>query len=456
MKPSAIGWTDYSSGDLNMVTGCTPVSAGCDHCYGRAIYERFGHDFSQVTTHPDKLARLATARFGKPIKDAAGHTERYSPKRGAPHRPMAFVCDTGDLFHEAVPEEFVARVLQTLCERDDVTWQLLTKRAERMRAYLSEWAYLVHGPLPPHVWLGVSVEDQATANERVPLLLDTPAAVRFVSVEPMLERIDLSPYLGYDTQKEASPDGKRGIPVRPGENRRVGNRCEGQRLGETRESAGAHRASNAAGLPADQEDEERRPAVHRGTSTGLEAFQRADPAGYNHQSQKWRQGRQPIREPGAGYLFREHDTCISHRPQNAVGGQEPSRQVEQRGCGADTRGIRSRPCYSGYIGGAVRRLFPDDLGHSKRDAASLSEGTDQRLYGVAPASKDEAQREGPVHLVICGAESGPNRRLFDPAWAADLYDQCREAGVPFYGKQASGARPGVPLLLDGVTVHEWP
>ena len=270
MKPSAIGWTDYSSGDLNMVTGCTPVSAGCANCYGRAIYERFGRDYGTVTMHPDKLARLATARFPE-----------YSPKRGAPYRPMAFLCDTGDLFHEAVPSVFIDLVLQTLCERADVTWQLLTKRADRMRDYLSEWAYLVHGPLPPHVWLGVSVEDQATADERVPLLLDTPAAVRFVSVEPCLAPVDLREWL--------------------------------------------------------------------------------------------------------------------------------------------------QPDYDG--------LWHD---------------------GMWEPIPDSDPRYNALDWMIVGAESGPNRRPFDVAWAVDLRDQCREAGVPFFGKQASGLRPGVPLLLDGTTVHEWP
>jgi len=281
MKPSAIGWCDYSGGNLNIVSGCTPVSRGCDHCYARAIYERFGRDHSIVTPHQGKLARLATMRFGKPIKDAAGHTERYSPKRGAPYKPMAFIADTGDLFHEDVPSVFVALVLQTLCERTDVTWQLLTKRAERMRDYLGEWAYMVHGPLPPHVWLGVSVEDQATADERIPVLLDTPAAVRFVSVEPCLAPVDLREWL--------------------------------------------------------------------------------------------------------------------------------------------------QPDYDG--------LWHD---------------------GMWEPIPDSDPRYNALDWTIVGAESGPNRRPFDVAWAVDLRDQCREAGVAYYAKQASGLRPGVPLLLDGVTVHEWP
>ena len=286
MKPSAIGWCDYSGGNLNIVSGCTPVSRGCDHCYARAIYERFGRDYGAVTTHPDKLARLATQRFGKAIKDAGGNTERYSPKRGAPHKPMCFLCDTGDLFHEDVGDGFLAEVFDTLEERADVTWQVLTKRPERMRAFFREYydspikPFSECGPIAS-VWLGVSVEDQATADERIPLLLDTPAAVRFVSVEPMLGPVDLREWL--------------------------------------------------------------------------------------------------------------------------------------------------QPDYDG--------LWHD---------------------GMWEPIPDSDPRYNALDWTIVGAESGPNRRPFDPAWAADLRDQCREAGVAYYAKQDAGLRPGVPLLLDGVTVHEWP
>ena len=185
MKTSTIGWTDYSGGNLNFVTGCTPVSEGCKNCYARAIYDRFGRDFTP-TVHPEKLEKLLTMRFPE-----------FSPKRGAPHRPMCFVCDTGDLFHEDVPEQFILDALEIMEAYDGVVWQVLTKRAERMRDMVKLYLDCVDEEpiLGRNIWLGVTAENQRTANERIPLLVNTPAAVRFVSVEPMLEAVDLDTLL---------------------------------------------------------------------------------------------------------------------------------------------------------------------------------------------------------------------------------------------------------------------
>ena len=113
MKTSRIGWTDYSGGCLNFVTGCTPVSAGCRWCYARAIYERFGRDHSVVQVHPDKLANLHTMRFPR------------GSKSGETDKPKAFVCDTGDLFHMSVPSEFIWDALSTMTALYDVNWQVL-------------------------------------------------------------------------------------------------------------------------------------------------------------------------------------------------------------------------------------------------------------------------------------------------------------------------------------------
>lgn len=173
---------------------------------------------------------------------------------------MAFVCDMGDLFHDAVPDSILWDFFYLVMERMGVIWQVLTKRPQRMRQIAEQWLDWL-GPakeLPQNLWLGVSVENQRTADERIPLLLETPAAVRFVSAEPLLAPVDFAPFL-------------------------------------------------------------------------------------------------------------------------------------------------------------------DDLS-----------------------------------LIICGAESGPRRRHFDVAWAEDLYEQCKAANVPFWGKQDSGLRPGVPLLIHGKEVKQWP
>ncbi len=184
-----IGWCDRT---WNCVTGCSPVSPACEHCYarrmanrlrGRAGYPR-ANPFA-VTLHPDRLA--APLHWRKPRR--------------------IFVCSMGDLFHERVPDEFIWRAFNMATSGNRRhTYLFLTKRPERMRLWFGTyqerfWHYhdagepprpYVSAPWPdPQLWLGVSVEDQATADERIPPLLQTPAAVRFVSVEPMLEPVDL-------------------------------------------------------------------------------------------------------------------------------------------------------------------------------------------------------------------------------------------------------------------------
>ena len=180
-----IEWTQET---WNPVTGCTKVSQGCKHCYAERlfprVYAKTGRTFTDVRCHPERL-------------DAPLHWKK--PRR-------IFVNSMSDLFHEDVPLEFVDDVFRIMALADWHTFQVLTKRPERMRAYLvSQPSQRVHTTDTEHiiytvpsrnVWLGVSVEDQASADERIPLLLQTPAAVRFLSCEPLLGPIDLSAHLG--------------------------------------------------------------------------------------------------------------------------------------------------------------------------------------------------------------------------------------------------------------------
>lgn len=155
-----IEWTEAS---WNPVTGCTKVSQGCKNCYAERITERFGQTFTDIQLHPERL-------------DLPLHWRK--PRR-------IFVNSMSDLFHEKVPREFIAECFAVMGECPRHTFQVLTKRAERMKAIMED--LVVFGGNPPsHIWLGVSVENQETADERIPLLLQTPAAVRFVSYEPAL------------------------------------------------------------------------------------------------------------------------------------------------------------------------------------------------------------------------------------------------------------------------------
>ena len=230
---TGIAWCDAT---WNPVSGCTKVSAGCKHCYAERLTQRFGGTFTDVKCHPDRLTIPLHWRKGRRI----------------------FTVSMGDLFHEAVPDEFIDRVFAIMALAPRHTFQILTKRPERMVSYFHRWeaqsdptvlgdshlGCILNGPVEwmmneapekpggndrwywipdqiegegvvtaagywdykgkecpvipwplPNVWLGVSCEDQATADARIPLLLQTPAAVRFVSYEPALEEVDFTGWL---------------------------------------------------------------------------------------------------------------------------------------------------------------------------------------------------------------------------------------------------------------------
>jgi len=159
---------------------------GCTNCYVKAFDNRFHFLPERTMWYPDKLKKLATMRFPE-----------FSPKRGAPHRPMCFVADTGDLFHEDVPDLFLMHVFDVLRGRPNVIWQILTKRPRRMgdiiTRYCRDRANIAR--LRDSIWLGVSISNQRTADERIPILLDIPPAARWVSIEPMLSAMDILHYL---------------------------------------------------------------------------------------------------------------------------------------------------------------------------------------------------------------------------------------------------------------------
>lgn len=191
-----IQWTDAT---WSPTTGCTKISSGCDHCY-------------ISTTPPFRINHRA---FDKPgIGGTTGlllHPERLTAPLHWRTPRRVFVNSLSDLFHEDVPDEYIVEVFAVMALAHKHTFQILTKRHGRMRSLLKApdfenrvgaAAYRLKGDhgvtgLPPwqwplhNVWLGVSTEDQATAELRIPALLETPAAIRFISAEPLLSPIDL-------------------------------------------------------------------------------------------------------------------------------------------------------------------------------------------------------------------------------------------------------------------------
>lgn len=241
---TGIEWTDRT---WNPTTGCDRVSPGCDHCYAMTMAKR--------------LKGMGSAKYqrdGDPLTSGPGFgIQHHSPVVGEPLRwkkpQRIFVNSMSDLFHDGIPDGFIAAVWATMKRCPHHTFQVLTKRHARMRSLLSSdgfremvfarcgvardqpCGHLEHyrqWPLP-NVWLGVSAENQQWADIRVPALLDTPAAVRFISAEPLLgplsifasSKIDRDP--GLDWVIAGGESGRGARPMHPSWVRALRDECAG-------------------------------------------------------------------------------------------------------------------------------------------------------------------------------------------------------------------------------------
>jgi len=166
---SRIEWTDAT---WNPVRGCTKISPGCKHCYAETFAERF----RGVPGHPYERGfdlRLVPEKLTEPLLWS-------EPK-------MVFVNSMSDLFHEDVPDDYIAAVARVMAAANWHTFQVLTKRARRLRSLLE--TRLLFASRLAHVWWGVSVEDKRHGAPRIDELRAAPASVRFLSIEPLLEDI---------------------------------------------------------------------------------------------------------------------------------------------------------------------------------------------------------------------------------------------------------------------------
>ena len=193
---TSIEWSDAT---WNPITGCSRVSRGCGTALEGGCYaERLA-----ATRLKHHSSRKGLTRHGRWTGEVRFNEPWLTQPLGWKKPRRIFVCAHGDLFHERVPDEWINEVfcVMSLCPQH--TFQVLTKRPRRMRKYIRgqtrEYLQGVGRPADPdriryplrNVWLGTSVEDQRTADERIPLLLETPAAVRWISAEPLLDEIRL-------------------------------------------------------------------------------------------------------------------------------------------------------------------------------------------------------------------------------------------------------------------------
>ena len=321
MSKTKIDWADMV---WNPTSGCSKVSEGCKNCYAEKMANR--------------LQKMGLYKYRNGFKVEC-HDDEFD-KRFPGKGKRIFVNSMSDLFHPEVPFDFVDSVFIEISRNPQHTFIVLTKRPERMKEYLvsdrsnHRLANLTGWPLK-NLWLGVSVENQKAADERIPLLLKTPAALRFVSAEPMLEEIDLDIWGGDYFCPKCNSFFDETTYVSP---------CCGAE-----------------------------------TNGGDD---------YNC--------------PECGEKFDE-STEIPECPH----------------CGNSVGGL--------YI-------QPDGSGCFRKH---------ERLQSL--------------DWVICGCESGTNRRPFNADWARSLRDQCEESGVPFFLKQMSvnGKIVHMPEL-DGKVWHQIP
>lgn len=170
MAQTKIEWCDKS---WNIITGCSPISKGCQNCWARKMANRLRGRYGypkdnpfQITFHPDRLDE--PLHWKKPCR--------------------IFVCSMGDLFHDDVDAFWIGSIFANIRECSRHTFLILTKRPERIKRITPalEW--------PNNLFLGVSIENQKTADERIPILLQIPAAHHWISVEPMLSQIYIPKY----------------------------------------------------------------------------------------------------------------------------------------------------------------------------------------------------------------------------------------------------------------------
>jgi len=207
---SSIEWTDST---WNPVRGCTKISPGCKHCYA----ERFAERFRGVKGHPFEQGfdlRLVPAKLAEPLRWRTPRT--------------IFVNSMSDLFHDQVPDDYIVAVARVMARANWHTYQVLTKRSERLAKLLT--TKLRFAAEQKHIWWGVSVEDKQYGVPRIADLQRTGAAVKFLSVEPLLEDIGTVDLTGIDWMIVGGESGPGARPMKKEWVQSLRKQCSQQRV----------------------------------------------------------------------------------------------------------------------------------------------------------------------------------------------------------------------------------
>lgn len=411
---------------------CEHVSEGCRNCYA----EQRNKGFFNLGT------RLPYARQSrdKVVVYVDEKTLKQPLRWRDPRR--VFVCSMTDLFGEWHTDEMVNQVFNVMYGANQHTFQILTKRPERMYDYISSSTFLTNAPFA-NVWLGVSVEDQKTADERIPWLLKTPAAVRWVSAEPLLAPVDLSKWLrgnkDYDRPGEsvscilcdrsflARQDDRDDLET-PAIDRRQSRREAGRAALEGSRHAREGGEVGVGRLPNHSVFGRQEAAQGLCPSCRVDAQQSSGYTGRDAGQSRERSSQgQPTGKVRADDTIAEcypRHPGVGQKAEGATGGDERFSQAN-RGAGPTDPITRRED-------GAVS----DCEAHWNQAANSLQHNQPQDVD--APA----------INWIIVGGESGPGARPFDLQWARDTIAQCKAAGVPVFVKQL-GAYPVAQRDVNG-------
>ena len=404
MAKTKISWTEYS---WNPVSGCTEVSPGCDNCYARVQAERYrgGKAFPNgfdITLRPHKLRE----------------PEKWHPSR-------IFVNSMSDLFHRDIPDEFLYQIWQTMLDVDKHIYQVLTKRPHRM-AHKIETLGL---ETASHIYLGTSTENQEFFDNRIPVLLSIGGkSPKWVSCEPLLGPIDLSPYLkgSYNPINGGeSTQGGSGLPVcscKDNSNRQSRERME--RTPQSRERHGQ--------ISTGSDNAERSSPSRIGSSSSMATLLGSNSRQSSDQSYQRRWEGQSPGEFGADNRVDEYSTRCKDIRQGED--RESTRRGEPRKQTIQITGERNTtPTISG-------RETCNDCGGLRGE--------------ISNDLKNRSQRT--LDWCVVGGESGAGRRLMDYDWARLIRDQCVASDTAFYYKQGNNFKPGMDNFLNGRTWEQHP
>ncbi|PKQ16729.1 MAG: hypothetical protein CVT67_02865 [Actinobacteria bacterium HGW-Actinobacteria-7] len=205
MSKSKIKWTEST---WNPATGCTKYSAGCKNCYAERLAKR--------------LRAMGQSKYANGF-EVTVHPECLDEPRGWTKPKLIFVCSMADLFHNDVPDEFIKAVFAVMAETPQHTYQVLTKRSDRLAALASEL------PFTPNIWVGVTVENNDYVY-RTDHLREAPAAVRFISAEPLLGPLPDLDLTGIDQLIVGGESGQGWRPMDPDRVRELRDRCVDERV----------------------------------------------------------------------------------------------------------------------------------------------------------------------------------------------------------------------------------